>query len=219
MSSFYKRWQPRTIDEVAGHKKAKRRIEILRKSAGLEGQVFWITGESGTGKNTIASILAAEVAPEDACRHEIDAQDLSLDMLRDWELKAMRGSLWGGFCFTVNEAHGLSSKVVSRLQTLLENDDVQSNSTWIFTTTFRGEAKLFDTKFDACPFLSRAVSLALQLDTQTVLDMAGRLHSIAGQCELNGRPLDDYKQLLIDNRFNMRSCLQRIAAGEMLVDQ
>lgn len=218
MSSFYKRWQPQSLDEIAGHAKAKKTIDILRRSTGLTGQVFWITGESGTGKNTIATILAREVSPEDACRQEVDAQDVSLDLLRDWESWSKRGSLFGGYCFTINEAHGLSSKVVSRLQTLLENDDVQENSTWIFTTTFRGEAKLFDTKFDACPFLSRAISIPLSLDKETVVSMAERLKMIADHENLDGRPLDDYKRLLLDNKFNMRSCLQRIAAGEMLID-
>lgn len=215
MSSLYKKWQPKTFNEVAGHKRAKRKLVTLNKSCGLKGQVFWFTAESGTGKNTLGTIIARIVSPEDSCRYEVDAQDVTLDLLREWESKAKRGSLFGGYCFTINESHGMSTKVVSRLQTLLEDDDVQSNSTWIFTTTFKGEAKLFDTKMDACPFLSRAISLRLDLDKDTVLEMAERLQMIARTEELDGKPIDDYVGLLTDCNFNMRQALQRIATGEM----
>ena len=62
----------------------------------------------------------------------------------------------------VNEAHGMSSKVVSRLQTVLEQGCVQKNSTWIFTTTFQGQKRLFDGVMDPCPFMSRAIELTLE---------------------------------------------------------
>jgi energy-coupling factor transporter ATP-binding protein EcfA2 len=216
MSSFYKKHQPATFNEVAGHDSAKRKLVTLNKSCGLKGQVFWFTGESGTGKNTLAEIIARIVSPEASCRYDVDAQDVTLDLLREWETKAKRGSLFGGYCFTINEAHGMSSKVVSRLQTLLEDDDVQANSTWIFTTTFQGEARLFDSRMDACPFLSRAISIRLELDEKTAMAMAERLLSIARSEELDGKPIDDYVKLLTECNFNMRQALQRIACGEML---
>ena len=218
MSSFYQKWQPETLSEVAGHASAKHKLQTLERTIGLQGQVFWITGQSGTGKNTIASVLAKQVSPEYSCRCEVDAQDVSLDLLREWELKASRGSLFGGFSFTVNEAHGLSSRAVSRLQTLLEDRDVQANSTWFFTTTFRGEAKLFDSRMDACPFLSRAIPVKLELDADTVQAMAERLQAIAVAESVDGRPLEAYVDFLLECDCNMRLALQRIACGEMLED-
>ena len=101
--------------------------------------MFWVTGDSGTGKSTAARLIASEIA-DDYAVVEIDAQDLGMDRVREFERMCQFKPLGKGcHVFICNEAHGLSSKVVSRLQTLLEQDNVQRNSTWIFTTTFQGE--------------------------------------------------------------------------------
>lgn len=216
MTTFYERHRPTRLEHVCGHAGVMRKIITLHKSVGLLGQALWLTGESGTGKTTIARIIASIVS-DDCTTYEVDAQDVSMEMLRDWERMAQSKPLFGqGYCFVINEAHGLSTKVVSRLQTLLEDRQVQNNSTWIFTTTFKGEQRLFDSKMDACPFLSRVVSLRLDLDEHTTLAMAQRLQEVARKEELDGKPIQDYVQLLADCQCNMRSALQRIACGDML---
>jgi len=216
MTTFYDRHRPKTLTEVCGHEKAMRKLITLHKTVGLQGQALWITGESGTGKTTIARIIAGIVADE-CTTYEVDAQDVSLETLRDWEHKAQFKPLFGGgYCFLVNEAHGLSSKVVSRLQTILEDERVNRNSTWLFTTTFKGEQRLFDSKFDACPFLSRVISLRLDLDENTKLAMAERLQTIARAENLDGKPLEAYIDLFNRSDCNMRRALQSIACGEML---
>lgn len=216
MTALYELERPKTFAEVCGHSKVLKRLLCLEKTVGLRGQVLWITGESGTGKTTIARITASVIA-DDNTTFEVDAQDVSLEMLRDWEKMAQYKPLFGGgYCFIINEAHGLSSKAVSRLQTLLEDSQVQKHSTWIFTTTNKGERLLFDSKFDACPFLSRAVCLKLELDEPTCLAMAERLQSIARKHGVDGKPVNDYVNLLMDCKLNMRQALQRIASGEML---
>jgi len=215
MTALYEVERPRNFSEVAGHQKTLKRLACTLKTTGLDGQVYWITGESGTGKTTLAKIIASHVAP-DCCTYEIDAQKLLTEMLDEWYRKALAPSLFGQFAFIVNEAHTLTSKIVSALQTVLEDPAVQRNSTWIFTTTNKGEQLLFDTKFDACPFLSRAICLKLELDKETVIAMAERLQSIARKHECDGKPLDAYLQLLADSKFNMRKALQEIASGAML---
>jgi replication-associated recombination protein RarA len=215
MTALYEVERPRSFSEVAGHKKTLKRLACTLKTTGLDGQVYWITGESGTGKTTLAKIIASHVAP-DCCTYEIDAQKLLTDTLDEWYAKSQAPSLFGQFAFIVNEAHTLTSKIVSALQTVLEDPKVQRNSTWIFTTTNRGEQLLFDTKFDACPFLSRAIALKLELDEETVHAMAERLQAIARKHECDGKPIGDYVQLLIDSKFNMRKALQEIASGAML---
>jgi hypothetical protein len=60
----------------------------------------------------------------------------------------------------------------------------QRNSTWIFTTTNRGQESLFADKFDACPFLSRAMVLEFESrGEQLVLDFACQL---TGDCSVRG---------------------------------
>jgi hypothetical protein len=122
----------------------------------------------------------------------------------------------GCHVFILNEAHMLSSKVVSRLQTVFEQDNVQRNSTWILTTTFQGERKLFDDAFDACPFMSRAIELTLEHGENVVLAFAVRARKIAQSEQLDGKPLDEYVRLVRQSGCNMRKVLQQIEAGEMI---
>ncbi len=56
-------YRPKTWADVVGQDKAIARIQALAKR-GLAGRAFWIAGASGTGKTTIARILAREVADD-----------------------------------------------------------------------------------------------------------------------------------------------------------
>ncbi|NLF73748.1 MAG: AAA family ATPase [Candidatus Anammoximicrobium sp.] len=217
MKSLYEQFRPRTWDELVGQDKLTAKMSVLRRR-GLVGRVFWVTGDSGTGKTTVARLVASEIA-DDYAVVEIDAQDLGMDRVREFERMCQFKPLGKGcHVFICNEAHGLSSKVVSRLQTLLEQDNVQRNSTWIFTTTFQGERKLFDDAFDACPFMSRAIELTLEHGEDVVLAFAVRARKIAQTEQLDGKPLDEYVRLVRQSGCNMRKVLQRIEAGEMLSD-
>ena len=217
MTSFYERNCPRSLTDVCGHSKTMRKILTINKTMGLAGQAFWFVGESGTGKTTIARIIANLVA-DPVMITEIDAQDVTMDLLRSWQDSAHMKPIFGdSYAYIINEAHGLSAKTVSRLQTILEDPHVQKNTTWLFTTTNKGQRSLFDSKMDASPFLSRCIPLPLELDEETVMAMSKRLKSIADAEELDGGfAVADYQQLLIDCQFNMRQALQRIASGDML---
>lgn len=216
MQALYEQYRPSGWNDLVGQDKLVQKLDVLRRR-GLIGRVFWITGDSGTGKTTVARLIASEVA-DDYAVIEIDAQDLGLERVREYERMCQLKPLGKGcHVFIVNEAHGLSSKVVSRLQTVLEQDNVQRNSTWIFTTTFQGQKRLFDDKFDACPFMSRAIELTLEHGEDVVLAFAVRARQIAQREQLDGQPLDAYVRLVRQCDCNMRRVLQTIEAGEMLV--
>ena len=215
MKSLYEQFRPHTWGELVGQDKLIAKMAVLRRR-GLIGRVFWVTGDSGTGKSTVARLIASEIA-DDYAVVEVDAQDVGMDRVREFERMCQFRPLGKGcHVFIINEAHGLSSKVVSRLQTVFEQDNVQRNSTWVLTTTFQGQRKLFDDAFDACPFLSRAIELTLEHGEDVVLAFAVRARKIAQTEQLDGKPLEDYVQLVRNSGCNMRKVLQQIEAGEML---
>jgi hypothetical protein len=115
----------------------------------------------------------------------------------------------------LNEAHNLSSKVVSELQTILESPHVLRNATFICTTTNRGQQALFDRTFDAIPFLSRAVKIELD-GRGNELDFALRARQVAQAEGLDGAKLEDYLSLVRKNNGNLRACLNAIESGELL---
>ncbi len=213
MNSLSEQYRPATLDQVAGHQSVKQRIAALAKR-GLAGRSYWITGKSGQGKTTIARVLAGQLAKGFAV-DEMDAQDLSIDRIRDIERteytsRAIGGSGW---VFIVNEAHKLRGPIVSRLLTAIEN--APEYVTWIFTTTVSGGV-LFDKNVDALPFLSRCVKLELTDDKATRLALSERAQSIARENDLDGQPLVEYAKLLGSHSWNLRAALNDIESGAML---
>lgn len=213
---LYERSRPKDWSEVVGQDKAMKRLELMRERGGLGGRAFWITGKSGCGKTTIARLIAKEIADEYAII-EMDAQRVTLEDIRGFDRMCRCRPIGKGYhVFILNEAHRLSSKVVSELQTVLETPHVQKNSTWICTTTLKG-ATLFDTKFDALPFLSR--SIKLELDGRgSELEFALRARSVAQQEGLDGKPLEAYIELIRQCGGNLRAAYNAIESGELLED-
>src|SRR5205823_8481881 len=103
VSPLAERYRPRTWGEVVGQEKVVGRLATLAKRGTLAGRAFWLSGKSGTGKTTIARLIAAEVAGE-WDTEEIDATALTVAQLRDVErvlsLRGMSGK--GGRAVIVN---------------------------------------------------------------------------------------------------------------------
>lgn len=75
-------YRAHTWSDVVGQDKAIARIAALWQR-GLAGRAFWITGQSGTGKTTIARLICGEIA-DPTCIIEIDAGDC-LATVERWE--------------------------------------------------------------------------------------------------------------------------------------
>ena len=210
--NLYEKYRPARWSEVIGQEKVIDQICQLRKR-GLAGRAYWITGGSGTGKTTIARLLAAEVADEWYIE-ELDATSLTPAALVKIESSLQLYSMGkGGRCVIINEAHGLSKPAVRQLLVLLER--LPSHVVVIFTTTNEGQLTFFEDKQDGQPLLSRC--LRLDLARRGLAEpFAKRALEIANKENLNGQPIERYIRLCKDNRNNMRAVLQSIEAGSML---
>ena len=73
MKTLFEKYRPSTFDGVLGQDKAiSKAKKLLSRSWG--GRAWWISGASGTGKTTIAKIIAAQGA-DDFYITEYDSAD------------------------------------------------------------------------------------------------------------------------------------------------
>jgi len=212
MLPLFEQYRPSAWSEVIGQEKAVNKVKTLL-DRGIGGRAFWIAGQSGTGKTTIAKLIGAEIADVDFVE-EIDATDLTPAKLRKVE-NTMSLFSWGkgGRCYIVNEAHGLSRPAIRQLLVLLER--LPSHAVFIFTTTIEGQELLFEDKEDTSPLLSRCIKLDLAR-RNLCQGFASRAREIADIEGLNGQPIEKYVRLVQDCKNNMRAVLQAIESGEML---
>ena len=213
METLFDKYRPSRFDEVLGQDKAVKTAKtLLSRSWG--GRAWWISGASGTGKTTIARIIAAQGADEFYTQEFDSADQLSVSEIdkieRDMHYFAPGK---GGRAYIINEAHGLRTAIIRRLLGLLER--IPNHVCIIFTTTKLGESKLFDDQIDANPLLSRCIKI--ELTNQGLASVfAEHCRQIATKENLNGKPVESYVKLAQKCKNNCRMMLQEIESGYMI---
>lgn len=159
MPALYETLRPKSWAEVVGQPQAMAVLNNCRQRGGLNGQAYWLSGPSGTGKTTIARLIASEVTDGWGITEMDDPSEVTAEFVREATQDKRSRPFGRGYCYIVNESHGLRDDQVRKLLGLIET--LPAWQTWIFTTTDKGQQNLMFDCDDAGPLLSRCVKLKL----------------------------------------------------------
>lgn len=212
MPSLHESHRPTDLESFIGESAIKQlRAIVSRKN--FDGAAFLLQGGTGTGKTTLANIIANTFCDDPYDIEQVNGADCTVDEVR--RIQSMfslcsRGDSGYRACI-VDEAHAMTPRAVQAWLTLLE--PLKAHRLVFFTSTEEMTSDIFG-NFTS-PFADRCKVITLEPDRN---DFAVRAMTIAETEDLGGAPFDAYLALFDACKGSMRKMLQEIESGKMLAE-
>jgi DNA polymerase-3 subunit gamma/tau len=131
------KWRPKTFEEVVGQEALVRSLTASLKAKNCH--CYLLSGSAGTGKSTIARLIAKEVGCKPNNYTEINAADVTgVDAMRALIETSIYSGIGGGSkVIVLDEIHRLSASAFSVL--LKPTEDTPKHVYWVFCTTDPGK--------------------------------------------------------------------------------
>jgi replication-associated recombination protein RarA len=209
------KYAPKTLADIVGQPKA---CAIAARLIGKGGHAFFITGPTGTGKTSLANILAAAVASPE-CIMEVDSpRELDKESILNIRVTLRTfGMGKGGRALIINEAHGLTQSQIELFLGMIDSCRMPKHSVVIFTTTKEGEESISDRSADAAPLLGRCkrISLTNQGLSRAFAEVVLKNAMAEGLAD-SATTIEDAMKLVAKHKNSLRAAYSDVESGALL---